>query len=564
MKLRNESDNYWLRRTRISRRRWLSGAAGATAGAAALATVGCGDDDGDPAPTATVGSLSVGTTTSGSPTAEPAGKRGGEIRVAMDADPVSLDTHIEASYRTQYVVQGSYDRLLSLNSDLVIGPELATSWEQPDNTTLTLKLRDGVKFHNIAPANGRAFTAEDVVWNIQRIATNKPEFQRRYMFEDITSITAPDAKTVLIKLKQPFAPLLAYLANPFNGMAAKEAAGDGDLRTKVLGTGPFLYSSGQKGVAYKSTRNPDYWQKDLPYLDGLTVSVVPDKGTRLGALRAKQLDMENPDPDQAATFKNDKAFTYEESLQGGITALRFNASRPPFNDPRVRRAIDLIMDRKQLIELLQDGKADITGAIPFALTEWAIPKDELSKMPGYREQKDADIAEAKKLLAAAGHTDTEFAILFYNPPTSNEQAAVVLQQQLQKAGVKLKLDKKEYAAWVPLTLNLDYQFITTGAGFRDNPDEYVYAPFHSKSSRNSSGYNSPEVDKLLELQRTQLNNTERKATILTIQRKLIEEAPYGFAYNSPVFEVRAASIKGYKPTYSSNRPRQFTRLWHDV
>ena len=564
MRIGHGSNDFWLRRARVSRRRWLAGTATATAGAAALLAAACGGGEKDAPATGATGTIREAAPSTGAATPEPAGKPGGEIRAAMDQDPVSLDTHIEASYRTQWVVQGAYNRLLDLSSDLVIGPELATSWEQPDPTTLTLKLRDGVKFQNVVPANGRVFMADDVVWNITRIATNRPEFQRRYMFEEVTSVTAPDASTVVIKLRQPFAPLLAYLANPFNGMAAKEAAGDGDLRTKVLGTGPFLYKEGQKGVAYKLAKNPDYWQRERPYLDGLSVSIIPDAGSRVGALRARQLDIENPEADQAESFKNQRGFTYEESLQGGIDAIRFVASRPPFNDARVRRAISLVTDRKQVIDLITNGKASITGAIPFSLADWSLSRDEVSKTPGYRAEKDQDIAEAKKLLQAAGHTDTEFVLLFYAPPANNEQTAVILQQQMQKAGLKVRLDKKEYAAWVPLTINLDYQMTVTGAGFRDNPDEYLYAPFHSKSSRNSTGYSNPEMDSLMERQRTQLNNAERKETILTIQRRLIEEAPYAFLYNSPVFEVRTSTLQGYKPTYSSNRPRQFTKAWHDA
>ena len=204
--------------------------------------------------------------------------------------------------------------------------------------------------------------------------------------------------------------------------------------------------------------------------------------------------------------------------------------------------------------------------MPFlgVLTEWAIPDEELAKTPGFGKNKDADIAEAKKILSAAGHADTEFVILYYAPPASNEQTAVVLQQQMQKAGLNVRLDKKEYAAWVPLTLNLDYQMTSTGAGFRDNPDEYVYAPFHSKSSRNSTGYSDPEMDKILELQRSQLKDEERKKTVLEIQKKLIADAPYSFQYVSPVFEVSAAKLKGYKATYSSNRPRQFVRAYFDA
>ena len=223
-----------------------------------------------------------------------------------------------------------------------------------------------MKFQNIAPANGRAFTADDVVWNIKRIATDKPEFQRRYMFENITSITAPDPATVVIKLDKPFAPLLAYLAQSIQWNGREGSCGGWEIfGPPFLGQVRFIYKEGQKGVSLSSSSaTPDYWVKDRPYFDGMTISIVPDDGTRLAALRAGQIDIENPSADQAETFKSDKAFRYEESLQGGITALRYNASRPPFDDPRVRHAIDLVIDRPQLIDLLSNGKASITGAIP--------------------------------------------------------------------------------------------------------------------------------------------------------------------------------------------------------
>jgi len=491
-------------------------------------------------------------------------KPGGELRIAVDNDPVSYDPHIEASYRTQWAVGGAYNRVLGLTTDLKITPELAASWETPDPTTVVLKVQQGVKFHNVAPVNGRALTAEDIVWSIQRISTNKPEFQRRYMFDAIDKITATDANTVNIKLKQAFSPLFAYLANPFTVVAPKEGLNEkGDLRTGAIGTGPFVFKSGQKGVSYKWEKNPAYWEKEMPYLDSYTLNVVPDASTRLSSLRAKQLDLEVVTPDQASTLKGDNAFVLDSVAQGGNFTIRYNTTRPPFNDVRARKAFDLIIDRKQIAELVYGGGALASGPINPGLTAWSISQEELLKAPGYRADKAADIAEAKKLLEAAGLANAEFEYVYYTPAVVHEQVAQTAQQQLEKAGLKVKLNKMTYAAWIPFTLDKKFGMTGTGSGFRDNPDEYLYALFHSTSSRNDTGYKNPEMDKLLEQQRAQLKEDERKATVMDIQKRLMAEVPNSWIIGDTLTEARHAYVKGYVPTYTHNRPRQLVRAWMD-
>ncbi|MGE3857620.1 MAG: ABC transporter substrate-binding protein [Dehalococcoidia bacterium] len=556
-----ESGNIW--KHRVSRRRWLGGAGVVGLGTASAALIGCGSQ---PAaePKAATPAAKASAPAALTPQAAAKPKAGGELRVAVDNNPVSYDPHIEASYRTQWSVGGAYNRVLGLTTDLKITPELAASWETPDNTTVVLKMQQGVKFHNVAPVNGRAFTAEDVVWSIQRIATNKPEFQRRYMFDAIDKITATDANTVTIKLKTPFAPLFGYLANPFTVVAPKEALGEkGDLRTAVVGTGPFVFKSGQKGVAYKWEKNPAYWEKEMPYLDSYTLSVVPDAATRLASLRAKQLDVEVVSPDQAASLKGDNSLVIESVAQGNNFTIRYNTTRAPFNDVRVRKAFDLVIDRKQIAQLVYGGGALPAGPINPGLGAWAISQEDLAKAPGYRADKAADVAEAKKLLEAAGQTNFQFDYVYYTPAVEHEQVAQTAQQQLEKAGFKVKLTKMQYAEWIPFTLEKKFMMTGTGSGFRDNPDEYLYALFHSSSSRNDTGYKNPEIDKLLEQSRSQLKEDERKATVMDLQKRLMNEVPNSWITGGTLMEARSATLKGYVPTYTHNRPRQFVRAWFD-
>ncbi len=546
----------------MTRRKWLGGAATIGAGASAFALVGCGDDDDDGAtPTAPGSTTAPGETPS--PTEVAQGRPGGTLRVAVDRDPVSLDPHIEASYRTQWSVGGAYNRPLALSSDLVIGPELIESWQQPDDTTLVLSIRKDVKFHNVAPVGGRAMTAEDLIWSIDRIRTNAPEFQRRYMFESISSMTATDAHTVELKLAAPFAPIFAYLANPFTVVAPREVVeANGDLRTVAIGTGPFILDDVQKGVSYTSIRNPDYWQPNLPYLDSYNLLVVPDGASRFSSFRAGQLDMEEVSAEDADQVRSNNAITVAESTQGGQFSLRFNCTTPPFNDVRVRKAFDLIIDRKQVIDLVLGGSGVPQGPIAAGLADWAIPQDDLVTRPGYRADKAADIAEARRLLESAGALNTEFEYIYYTPAVTHEQVAVVVQQQLQSAGLNVKLTKLEYAAWIPVMLEKRFQITGTGAGFRDNPDEYLYALFHSQASRNDSGF--ANLDDVLQRQRTILDEEERKSLVLEIQDQLLEQVPNSWIYTEINLEARYNRVKNYGLTYSHNRTRQFAPTWLDV
>lgn len=498
-------------------------------------------------------------------TAAPQGKPGGTLRLAMDRDPVSLDPHIEASYRTMWAVGGVYNKALRLTSDLKVAPDLAESFEQPDATTLVMKLRKGVKFHNVAPVNGREMTAEDVIYSINRIRTKKPEFQRGYMFEAIADMQATDPSTLRLKLAQPFAPLLNYLANPFSVVVPREAVElKGDLRTSAVGTGPFTLTEATAGVSYKLAKNKDYWQSGRPYLDATELRIIPDTSSRVSAFRAKQLDLEQMEDQDVQEFKKDKSVAVQDASQGGWYSVRYNTTKAPFNDPRVRKAIDLVIDRNDIIALVAGGAGAQMGPVSPSLKDWAISDKDLQARPGYRANKTEDIAESKKLLTAAGYPDFRPPFLFYIPAQIDEQIAVAMQQQMIKAGINPQLEKIDYAAWTPRLLKKDFLFTMAPSGFRDNPDEYLYALFHSTSSRNDTGYSNPEVDRMLDAQRSETDTAKRKKLVLDIQTKLLDsELPNSWLYTASVNEAMFPYVKGYNVTYSHNRAGQLFDMWFD-
>lgn len=558
------NSTYWQRP--LSRRRAIKGGAMGVMGAGMLlAGMGCQDDDSSGSTataTATAGGSATGTE---APAGE--GTRGGQLRHALDLDPVSFDPHIEASFRTQFAgVGNAYNSLMMLTPDLEAVPDLASEVEVLDDGSVRFQLHEGVKFHDIAPVSGRVLTSEDVVASIERIRTDAPEFQRAYMFEQITGFETPDDRTVIMKFAEPFAPLFNYIANPFSAIIPREALdATGDLRQVVIGTGPFVQTRMDMGSTFELQRNPDYFRPELPYLDSIRIDVMPDASSRLAALRAGELTIETrPTPDDALLFQGDDRWEVLEHSQEGQATVRYNCAAGPFTDERLRKAFDLALIRQENIDLVLGGQGYLSGPVGPGLGDrWSYTQDQLSGTPGYREDKEEDYAEARKLLEAAGQTDFTPKFIYYTPAVTNETNAVAIQQQLARAGIGITvtLEHLDYAAWIPQMLDQSYELTVTTSGFRDNPDEYLYALFATGASRNDTGYSNADLDQLLNAQRLEMDEDARSELVFQIQDQLMEDVPNSWLYSAAGFQIHSSKLKGYRATFAHNAPRQFVNAW---
>src|SRR3989441_1701955 len=236
--------------------------------------------------------------------AEPAAaqqpKRGGVLRMAEREAP-SLDPHLSVSFLTHSYISLVYSQLVRFpygpeqqhSTDFSIVPDLAERWTaSKDGTVYTFHLRKGVKFHAKPPVNGREVTADDVKYSLERFMA-KSGFRSR--FDPVQSIDAVDRYTVRVTLKEPFAPFLNHLANStYTAILPREVEqkfGDFNRPEAVIGTGPFVLKSYDKGVRLVFERNPDFHVKGLPYLDGVVIEITPDAATRLSLLRANKVDL---------------------------------------------------------------------------------------------------------------------------------------------------------------------------------------------------------------------------------------------------------------------------------
>lgn len=336
--------------TRVSRRGFLAGAA-AAGGAAGLVLIGCGgksENAGLITPTAAAG--------------EP--KKGGTIRLRNNAAILSLDPNMTegvswAPYFYSYVVQPTDWHA----PDYTIG-DLAESWETPDDNHWIFHLRSDVNFQNVAPANGRPLVAQDIVKSIDRYRSTPnaglawTQWTERY--------EATDEHTFTEITKQPYGYFLYDLGSPATAIMATEAIDQfGDLKTHVAGSGPYTLQSYDPNTSLGVVRNPTYYQ-DYPYVDGVSIKVYTDDSAAQAAFRAGQIDAYDAATKPAAdNVSGVSGVTVQKYLNRQYTVFMMNAVQEPrFKDERIREAIDLALDRKQMIDKLCFGNAELAGPIP--------------------------------------------------------------------------------------------------------------------------------------------------------------------------------------------------------
>src|SRR5215216_1612366 len=292
--------SFWRRS--VTRRRVIGAGTALTGSAAFLAACG-GDsnkDAGTPANNVAIPQTSA--TSAAQAQAQGAtAKPGGTLRYHLPKEPGNLDPHLATDSSTTAFSNLVYNSILRFktgpNVDTLsteVEGDLAQSWETPDASTVTLKLRPGVTWQNKPPLNGRAFTAEDAKWGILRIGTKDPAFQRRTFFEGIDRIDTPDATTLVIKQKSPNVPFLTYLAVPYHKIISRDVIEkEGDAKTTMIGTGPFTLESYAKGTKAIFKKNPEYYKKapGLPYLDGIELAGVIEPAARVAAFRAGETDI---------------------------------------------------------------------------------------------------------------------------------------------------------------------------------------------------------------------------------------------------------------------------------
>jgi ABC-type transport system substrate-binding protein len=489
-------------------------------------------------------------------------KRGGVLRIA-DREAPNLDPHLSVSFLTHSWSSMVYSQLVRFPhgaeqkhpADFAIVPDLAEKWEYKNPTTIVFTLRKGVKFHNKPPVNGREVTADDVKYSVDRFMA-KSGFRSR--LEPVQAVEVVDRHTVRMTLKEPYAPLLNHLANA-NYVAilpreVEEKLKDFNRPEAMIGTGPFMVKAYQKGVKIEFERNPDYYVKDLPYLDGVVIEIAPDSTARLSLLRAGKVDLGHMwgylVPEEAKSLKQtNPEIVMNPTLTIGQGMIYMRTDQPPFNDVRVRRAVALAIDRKAWNDSLLYGEGCIdAGPVPCAMKDWKLETSKLDPakakyLVGY------DPAEAKRLLAEAGHRNGLTVPMFhwpgYAPPWRTYFDLTA--DNLGKIGINVEFKPEEYGKYISTTYLGKYEKMAVGpiTPFSEI-DDWLYSAFYPEQPNNRSHVADAELNKMLVAQRRELDPKKRLAIVHDIQRYLADKAYYVYLPHSPQYISHAPQVKGFK------------------
>lgn len=468
------------------------------------------------------------------PAAQP--RYGGTLTIAMEYDAATLDPLAMTDVASGNVFVHITEALFDLTPEGDIVPLLATGYAaSEDGLVWTIYLRKGVRFHD-----GTPFNAEAAKINLDRFRT-RATF--RFLIDAINEVTVVDDHTVRLLLSRPFAPLVRGLAHTFTGMlspAAIEAAG-GASPEKPIGTGPFKFVEWVRGDRLVLERNPNYWGEG-PYLHRVVFKPVPEPGTRVMMLLTGEADVITvvpPDDVRVVQAHPDCRMVFVPSLL--MQYVGMNNLRPPFNDVRVRQAINYAIDKQEIIDYVRGGY-DLIADAPIG-----------PRVFGYHPAGpyDYDPERARQLLAEAGYPHGFTTTLRYNPGW-REMAAEVIQAQLRKVGIDAKLIRMEWAAYLAFTARPPAEsevdmFMLGWTTVTGDADYGLYALFHSDEwapRSNRVFYSNKRVDELLDRARAELDPAVRKRLYAEAIEIIWAEAPWAFLFFPTNLQAARTNVEG--------------------
>lgn len=554
----------YMFRRRASRRAIARRAVFGGASLAAAFALACGGD-GEEAGSGDSGASSTSTGGGTQQAAKDQPKRGGTTTTSLTtsfSDVMDPHTSLnQAPYLFSYI--GNTALRLNREGTEVVG-ELVEKWEAPgDGSEVILRVRPGVKWHDKAPISGRAVDAEDIAYNLNRIAGkyNPNEigrFQRRTTLDGMEQAEAVDSTTVRVKMAKPSAVFLYGVTDFRNQFVPRDFLDKGgkfeDPNT-LVGSGPFVMESWKDNEKAVFKRNPSYWKPERPYVDAAQFVWIPDKLSQLTALAKGDIDVFfNPaKPDQEVIKKTVPGIQEEKWTFANWNHFRFNTAKKPFDDPRVRRAVHLVLKYKEMGDAFYgDGYWDFTGPTPSAFPE-AYQADEIAKLPGWNQgTKDADIKTAKDLMTAAGYPDGSIAFKILQATSSTASAyydySIRSIDQLKSVwpASKPEVDiPPDGATFSRRQVQGDFDVIAYVNYAYPSAVIELTAQWHSNGGRNYGKLKDARVDSMLDSAFAEFDTTKRSTILRELQDYLIKEQVPAIGVSQP--KIVAASrgrVKG--------------------
>ncbi|MCH6265040.1 glutathione ABC transporter substrate-binding protein [Neobacillus citreus] len=469
------------------------------------------------------------TKTESNPKEQPlAKKEGNSLTIAVSANLISMDPQDTNDTLSGSIQSTMLEGLVGFDKDMKMIPVLAESYEASDDAKVfTFKLRQGVKFHD-----GTPFNAEAVKVNIDRVANPENKLKRYSMFELVEKTEAVDEYTFRVTLKEPFGAMLNNFAHPAARLmspAAIEKYGK-DVATHPVGTGPFKFAEWDQSDHLSVEKNPDYWQKGLPKVDGIKFKPVPENGARVAMLQTGEADYIYPIPTEQAESINGKDGIVVENKQSIVARyMTMNTTKKPYNDVKVRQAINYAINKEAFLKVVYSGYGSKLDSI--------IPE----KLQFYSKQTPYpyDPEKAKKLLKEAGYENGFETTIWGANSSTTMKAMEFIQQQLSQVGIKVSVVPMEsgtlsdkiwnvqnpkdaevelyYGGWSSSTGDADWGIRPLLAGQSAPPKSY-----------NTAYYENKKVDELIKSALQTADSGKRKEAYAEIQKLVWEDAPWAY------------------------------------
>ena len=501
-------------------------------------------------------------------------RAGGELKFVVPSEPPSYDAHREETFALIHPAAPHYNTLLRIDpldptGTRVVG-DLATSWTvSSDRRTYVLRLREGVKFHD-----GSEMTSRDVRATYEKIINPPPGITsaRKGEYLQIETVQAPEPYVVAFKLKWPSPSFIHSLASPWNWIYKADIL-ERDVHwyeKNVMGTGPFVFVEHVKGTRWVGRRNPGYWDRGKPYLDGYQALFIPDDTLQVAAIKSGSAHIQfrgfSPAQRDELVVALGEKITVQESPWNCGLVVAINHDKEPFHDPEVRRALSLALDRYRAASALSQTAIvrEVAGVqVPGSL--FATPPAELMKLAGYSRDIRESRSEARRLLTKAGVPDG-FAFVLKNRdvPMPYEHIGRWLADEWRQIGLKVRHEIQSSGQYFKdlrtgnFDLSTDFQ-----CGYVVDPDLDLYK-FQSRgrSDANYGRYADPVLDDLYVRQSRTVDPAQRRRYIRAFERRLLDEqAHYIYTLQWHRIVPHRSNVRGWTITPSHYLNNQLDTVW---
>jgi len=458
------------------------------------------------------------------------------VVIAQTRDVTGLDYALVSQTETQNISNNIFDTLVRLNERNDYEPWLAESWENPDDNTWIFHLREGIKFTNGEPVDAHA-----VKYSLERIIDPEVKSPQASRLSFVQEIQAPDAKTVVIKTKEPYAALLNIMTLMFIvPPKAVEEMGNEKFAQSPIGSGPFIFEEFTAGEKVVLKANKDYW-KGAPKIDKVIFRPISEASTRIASLKTGEVDIIMAIPPNNLKDLQSSPDIKTTAKTGVMLYMGLDTFTAPLDNVKVRQAINYAIDKETIVNSILLGTAKVMAGPVFDVTKGFDPN--IKPYP-------YDVEKAKQLLKEAGY-EKGFKLKLATPPqgvegtTNTLEVAQAIAAQLKEVGIEVELDITDPATQFQRYKNREFQSYLFTWDTQVEPDRYLYSLFDSDAR--GYYYKNTDVNNLLRKGRATMDQAEREVIYKQLHKLLYDDAPWGFLYNQEAYYGYRANVKFEAP-----------------